>query len=326
MSEIRKLSKFLKFLEIFGLQYFGLSKLNLISPIKFVLLGYKLYFFCYTTSIVLLMIYFRGPFLKVLKKLSISENTLGYAIEVVVTILTVGQIFITNLEAFLTVKGNQNFFKIVNKFDKFLCESFNKRMSTKKLEKKLKIRLVLIGSLAVLLVLAHLTIVKDHGFFGFGTLCLIIVHFLTMCLIWYKICFYIDLICMCLTEFNEILDQFDIYSHNQSLLLRKIYQCKRSYIYIIKMAQEFNYFMPMTLNLYILVGFLWISLRLYYLLQLNFTDVSSYLENFHVILVINVMFMIMSACGQNIENLVSFLYKLLELFPLEKKILFEFLI
>lgn len=288
MSEIRNLGQFLRPLEAFGLQYFSLSKFNFILSSRFASFGYKVYFFCYTASIVLLMIYFREPYLDLIQKLSINENMLGYAIEMIVTIFILGQISVNNFEAFITVKSNQNFFKILHKFDKFLDENLDTKIITEKLRKILKHRLILIASLIVIISIPHSKVVIDHGFHGFFTFCMIINYFIIICMWTYKLCFYVDVIGICLVKFHEILDQIEESSHDKKEMLMRIYKCRRCYVYIIEILDELNSCMIFTLNLYIFCGTLWITLRFYYFLQLNIEDPASFTGEFNSLRIFNV--------------------------------------
>lgn len=63
----------------------------------------------------------------------------------------------------------------------------------------------------------------------------------------YKITFYVSIITACLTNQLKVLDRIPHYKYNKKALLKKIYQMKKSYIYIIEMTGEINNFMSATI-------------------------------------------------------------------------------
>lgn len=276
MLKYKKLSKFLKPLEIFGLQYFSLFDLSS----KFTSTGYKIYFFIYTSTICFIVLTFRQSFFDLFRKVPLKENILGYSAEIFVNFFLFCQFLLFVSEAFFKVENNKNFFIIFYKFDKFLSLKMNTKLRLKFLNKIFKRRIILIAFLAIIFAIPEVGLVKNFGVDGFFVFFVVLIDFTTICLALYKICFYVDLLCFCLMKFNEILDQIVLFSHNRKLLLRKICQCKRCYVFVVEMTEEFNAFMSITLNIYIYMGILWLSIRFYYFLQLNIDDVSKAVGKF----------------------------------------------
>lgn len=91
-------------------------------------------------------------------------------------------------------------------------------------------------------------------------------------LILYKFCFYVDLICICLKNLLEILNQIPLYSHNKQLVLHKIYQIKKSYTFIVEMTDELNNFMSITISVFTVNEMLWI-------LRVVYISICAYMDN-----------------------------------------------
>jgi hypothetical protein len=68
----------------------------------------------------------------------------------------------------------------------------------------------------------------------------------------------------------EIFDQIPIYKHNEQLLMMKIYQIKRSYIYIIEMTDELNNFMSASISSLEVNEMSWILFILYFMMNMYF--------------------------------------------------------
>lgn len=60
----------------------------------------------------------------------------------------------------------------------------------------------------------------------------------------------------------------DLFRNDKKELVAKIYQLKRSYIYVLEMNQELNDFMFVTISTMTICGFMWILTRLYQLYQI----------------------------------------------------------
>lgn len=281
MSEIRKLNKFSKHLEFFGLQFHSISTKTLNSPPKFASISHIIYFIVYSSLFLLGLCFLNGPFYELIQNVSLNENLLGYSLEMFITTQTIGQIFFSIFESFLKVKSNKKFFILLFNFDKFLKLKMRTKIDIKKFRKILKRRLILLYFSATMVILSDTALIKIYGIKELLNLVMIFTHFVTVCLVLFKICFYVDLLCICLMKFNEILDQIVALSHNRKLLLRKIYQCKQCYIIIIEMSKELNNFLSLTLNAYIYVGVLWMTMRFYHFFELNFVNPARYYGEFY---------------------------------------------
>ncbi|KAL7015351.1 hypothetical protein ACKWTF_016411 [Chironomus riparius] len=303
MSQIIKLSSFLKPLEVLNLQFFSLSKLN--CPSRFSKQIRMIYFICYIVMTILSTLHLYPAWYASTKIRMSGENLLLFSLEVLMSILAPVQAQVAYQQALLKTRSNQSFFKHLIEFDRYLKWNMRSGISFKNFRKILIRRLILISLISFVAIQKTMYIViKLENSKVLATF----IRFLYMMTVWftlYKICFYVDIICICLIKFHHILDQIVSFSHNRKLLLRKIYQCKRCYIYIIEIVEELNYFMSVTINFVAVTGILWISLRSYQLLQFAFDKRGSAFDILIGFLFAILIMTLLVICCQNVEIIVS---------------------
>lgn len=281
MSEKLKLCTYLKLQEYFGLQFFSLSQLHERSKVKFASILYIISFVI-RMGLNFYSYIFSDLFYDTIKKISMTENLLGFTLEIAVTFFMVIRVFFAIIEAFVKVKSNQKFFVLLFKFESYLLKIMKLRLHFGDFWKMQNYRLIFIG-----FVLTSFSLTMGFGvifgsekpriFIFIG----LVINMIGFCLILQKICFYIDIICVCLDNFCKSLDRISINVHNERILIRNIYQCKRLYIYIIKMTEQLNNFMSVTIYLFTVSQTLYLSLRFYHLLLADFSDVGRTIgENF----------------------------------------------
>ncbi|KAL7015348.1 hypothetical protein ACKWTF_016408 [Chironomus riparius] len=269
MSEIPKLNTYLKPQEYFGLQFFALSYLNEKSKVKFTS---TMYIISFIIRIVLNLYgyIFSGLFYGTIKNISMTENLLGFTLEIVVTFFTAAKVLFGIIEAFVKVKSNQKFFILLHKFESFLVQNMNSRLHFGDFWIIQKYRMIFIGVVLTSFSLSiGIPMTKASRLFLFLGL---FVNMLGFCLILFKICFYVDIVGVCLRNFHESLERISINVHNEQIMVRNIYQSKRLYIYIIKMTKQLNNFMSITIYLFMVSQTLYLSLRFYHLLLNDFCD------------------------------------------------------
>ena len=84
-------------------------------------------------------------------------------------------------------------------------------------------------------------------------------------LLFFKFCFYVDLICVCLMKIKDSINKIPQHQHNIKILLNKIYKIKRSYIYVIEMTEIFNSFMFVAIVATQISQLMWILDAFYFL-------------------------------------------------------------
>lgn len=267
MSKIKSLNPFLKPLEYFFLQYFSFSDLKFNIDLKFICKVLFGVFYIILTLIFTFM--YRVEWFNMLCNFSIDDNFFGYNFEIFILYYSVIHISWLIFEVFIKFKSNIKFVKLLIKFECILMLNFNKKFALKSFKKILMHRLVLIGFYVASVFFAVKDNIDKYGLNGIVVSLVHINFILLTSFIMYKICFYLDIICICLMNLNEILDKILKFSHNRNLFLRQIYQFKKCYILILKMTQELNYFMSNSISLFMLTGIFWMTVRLYRIPKLN---------------------------------------------------------
>lgn len=267
MSDINELSAYLRPLEIFGLQYFSLFALKLNTNLKFASKNYLSYFLCYICAYI--GIAYLNEVLNAAERNKIrlqigSDDIFFNTIVIILPILSFFRTLIALTEPLFKVISNQKFFVLLFEFNEFLATELDAKINFDNLKKVLKQRLLILCSF---MAFQHLVFIYKLAM-NFSTNLLvknlyISFQIVTIFLTLYKICFYVDLIYICLSSFNDSLDQIAVYSHDNKLLLKKIYQMMRAYIHIIEISAEFNGFISETIGSYMVLQIMYISWRIY---------------------------------------------------------------
>ena len=267
MSEIKQLSPCLRPLEIFGLQYFSLSRLKFKSSLKFASKNSLIYFLCY------IFIYIGLAYLnEVLSaeernkiRLKIGADDIFFnTIVIVLPILAFFRTLIALTEPLFKAIGNQKFFVILNEFQEFLVTQLDVKITFKNFKKILNQRLlILCGFLAFQHLFLIYKLIVNFSFNLLMKNLYMSFQIITVFLILYKICFYVDLIYICLKTFHDTIDQIPVYNQDDKILVKKIYRMMRAYIYIIEISAEFNGFIAGTIGSYMALQILYISWRVY---------------------------------------------------------------
>ena len=168
------------------------------------------------------------------------------------------------------------FFVKIHNFKDLIWHEFRLEINCKKLQKFLKFRTIFILVFVTTLTILDFCIDMILTDFGlYFKYFLILIENLQKFFLFYKFCFYLDLICICLKNFLDIFNQITFYKHNKLLLLHKIYQIRRCYIFIIDMSEELNDFLFCSIRISQMSEILWILSIIYYILffmAYNFVD------------------------------------------------------
>ena len=268
MSDIKNLNSYLKILQIFCFQFFSLLSLNFkTNKLSFASKGYAAYFVVRIGLLFASLFYLWLHYYKNFQSASIRQNVFGYILKIAAALLSWFRAFNSIVESFVKIKSNQEFFINLNNFSETIKEQLNVEINLKKFEKILIRRQVYILVFASFLTANDIMSIKNVS--GFGIFYQIFVHFMSHMvsfLILYKLCFYIDTICICLMTFYDNLDVIASADVHSSKLLRKIYALKNSYFFIIEMTAGLNHFMYITISTYITFSFVWLVTRLYQIL------------------------------------------------------------
>lgn len=259
MSKITKLSPLLKPLEIFGLQYFSAKFTNFNSALKFPS-KFATFYFLFRLFLFLIGTSFTWfHFYAEIQNKSFKENVVAFIFKGCTVILSAVRMFVAFTEALIKIKSNQKLLILFTELCGFMDNHFKMKINLKLFIRGRKFRLIRLAVVSILLVIAG-----TIGYIGSPILHVIIlalnfcINFTTIFLISYKFCFYVDLIKVCLENLLTILDKCLLYRHDKDLLLKKIYQAKRIYIFILDMSNELNNFMFLTISTYTVCEFMWI--------------------------------------------------------------------
>lgn len=273
MSNIQQLSPYLKTLEIFGLQFFSLSTLDFkLKKLKFVSKYFKIYLLIVICPLLSYVCYSRYTMYQGYEFK--SNNALEFVFRVLAMLIMVIRKILSIFEPFWKVKSYQKFFIILNDFCLIFKYEFNLKIDFKNFKKILIFRNIFAVFAALSLVSFDLIVDGDfEDIYYYFTYSLHFIELYAKYLSIYSFCFYVDLISICLKNVLDVIDQLPLYKHNKKILLCKIYQIKRSYIYVIKMTDKVNYFMFFTKNLLELGEIVWIltllyvAINIYYVLE-----------------------------------------------------------
>ena len=279
MLKVKELSPLLKPLELIGLQYFSANKINVQSnSIMLIPSKWHIIYFSFRLLLFLLGTSFTWfHFYAEIQNKSFEENIVTFIFKGCTVILSTARMLVAFTEALIKVKSNQKFLILYAKLCDLMESEFKLNINLKMFKRSRKFKLIRILIAAVFLVIAG-----TIGYIGCPIPHVLIlalnfcINFTTIFLILYKFCFYVDLIGVCLKSLLDILDDCSLYRQNKELLLNKIYQVKRIYIYIIKMNNELNCFMSLTISTYTICEFMWILTHFHQIFRVYLGDVDAF--------------------------------------------------
>lgn len=263
MTSLESLNLAAKPLEIFGFQYFSIKSTQNSSKLS----KFRIFFFIFRI--------FSYTFTTIKLWLNVSElhDELNVQENILVKLLNIFQIFVNVLETavaivepFVKVKSERKFYELSREFQEILSFNFKRKIYFKKLSKTFIRRLIFVtATMTIFIFYFDLKVTLEL----YGSYLTSIYYFLIYLidvnasqLILYKFCFYVDLITL---HLKALLEAFD----EKSSKVKDILSLKKLYVLVLEMTREFNYFMSVTAQFYILTGFIWIFFSIYRIIQIK---------------------------------------------------------
>ena len=262
MSKIRELSSFLKPLEIFSLQLFSTNKQNFLNlNLKYPSRGFAIYFICRLTFFLIGTPLTWMSFYKYFQNKNVNDNIVAFIFKAFTVILSPPRTLIAFAEAIIKIQSNYKFLIIFNDFCCLMEDEFKRVVKLRKFKRNLIPRLIQLVMVAMAFVAFRMAeYIKSKNSLPLWRVILMtstfVINLTTVFMMLYKFCFYVDLIGVCMDNLIENLEFCLLFKFDRKLMLKKLYYMKKSYIYIIEMADELNYFMSWTISIYTTVEFM----------------------------------------------------------------------